>query len=258
MNLVCRGYSYGVVLAMIFAMVGSAWLAPLSRAMPVHKSRPIINIALVSDINTFDPAISSSYYDRQIMNNIYDKLFDLNSKGQIIPMLATGYTVSKNKKTYTLYLRKGVKFQDGTAFNAQAVKFNLDRYRLPSSAPRATELSPVSGVSVAGKYVVKIHLSASFSPLISILTDRSGMMCSPKAVRSEGSNYALNPVGTGPFRLKSRIKGDSITLVRNNHYWRKGLPKAKEVVFKIFTDPNTQLVNLQSGQVDFIDTVTSQ
>jgi peptide/nickel transport system substrate-binding protein len=244
--------------AITVALLGGSWGVSAGHAAPAAKSLPTINVALVSDINTLDPAISASFYDRQVMNSIYDKLFDLNSKGRVVPMLATGYTVSKNHLVYTLTLRKGVKFQDGTPFNASAVKFNLDRYRQPTSAPRATELALVNGVTVAGKYSVKIHLSTAFSPLISILTDRSGMMCSPKAVQDEGTNYALKPVGTGPFSLLDRVKGDHITLVRNAHYWRKGYPKAKSIVFKIFTDPNTQLVNLQSGQVDFIDTVTSQ
>lgn len=241
------------LLALLFAALPMA-----GRAAPAHKSLPVINIALVSDVNTLDPAVSSSFYDRQVMNSIYDKLFDLNHKGQVIPMLATKYSVSKNKLVYTISLRHGVKFQDGTPFNASAVKFNLDRYRSASSAPRATELAPVKSVSVVNKYTIRVKLSSAFSPFVSILTDRSGMMCSPAAVRREGSNYSLNPVGTGPFRLKERVKGDHITLVRNNHYWRKGYPKAREIVFKIFTDPNTQLVNLQSGQVDFMDSVTSQ
>lgn len=258
MTLVSPTRARWLVIALVVGLLCSSWSMSIGRAAPAHRRLPTITIAMVSDINTFDPAVSSSYYDRQIMNNIYDKLFDLNSKGHIIPMLATHYKVSKNHRIYTITLRRGVKFQDGTPFNAAAVKFNLDRYRLPTSAPRAAELAPVSGVSVAGPYTVKIKLSEPFSPLISILTDRAGMMCSPKAVRAEGANFALHPVGTGPFKLQNRIKGDSITLVRNPHYWRKGLPKAGKVIFKIFTDPNTQLVNLESGQVDFMDSVTSQ
>jgi peptide/nickel transport system substrate-binding protein len=244
--------------AVVLLALACAALPAAGRAAPSHKTLPIINIALVSDVNTLDPAVSSSFYDRQVMNSIYDKLFDLNAKGHVVPMLATHYTVSKNKLVYTISLRHGVKFQDGTAFNANAVKFNLDRYRSTSSAPRAVELAPVQSVSVVNRYTVRIRLKSAFSPLISILTDRSGMMCSPAAVRKEGDNYALNPVGTGPFKFKERVKGDHITLVRNAHYWRKGYPKARQIVFKIFTDPNAQLVNLQSGQVDFMDSVTSQ
>lgn len=239
-------------------LVSGMQYAPSVQAAPVSAKSSTINIALASDINTLDPAISASFYDRQVLNNIMDKLFDINSKGRIVPMLATGYTVSKDRRTYTLTLRKGVKFQDGTPFNAQAVTFNLDRYRQASSAPRATELKLVDSVTASGAYTVKIRLSEPFSPLISILTDRSGMMVSPKAVQSEGANFALRPVGTGPFMVQDRVKGDHITLVSNPHYWRKGYPKASQVIFKIFTDPNTELVNLQSGQVDFMDTVTSQ
>ncbi|GAC1321371.1 MAG: ABC transporter substrate-binding protein [Chloroflexota bacterium] len=241
----------------VTAFSGSLGISTIHAASGA-KSLPTINIALVSDINTLDPAVSTSYYDRQILNNIMDKLFDLDAKGRIVPVLATGYRVSKDRKTYTLTLRKGVKFQDGTPFNAQAVKFNLDRYRQASSAPRAVELKLVDSVTATSMYSVKITLSEPFAPLISILTDRSGMMVSPKAVQDAGAGFALHPVGTGPFVLQDRVKGDHITLVRNPHYWRKGYPKASRVIIKFFTDPNTQLVNLQSGQVDFIDSVTSQ
>lgn len=239
-------------------LVLAPWGSRIGHASPTAAGRPTVTIALVSDVNTLDPATSSSYYDRQVLNNIMDKLFDINSKGAIVPMLATGYKVSKDRLTYTISLRKGVKFQDGATFDAKAVAFNLDRYRQPTSAPRATELQLVQSVSTAGTYAVKVKLSAPFSPLISIFTDRSGMMCSPKAVQSEGANFGAHPVGTGPFSLQDRVKGDHITLTRNSHYWRKGYPKAGQVIFKIFSDPNTQLVNLQSGQVDFMDTVTSQ
>jgi peptide/nickel transport system substrate-binding protein len=235
----------------------SAWGAPVGRAAPA-RALPTINIGIVSDISTLDPAISSSFYDRQLLNNLTDKLFDLDTKGNIVPMLATGYKVSKDGLTYTIALRKGVKFQDGTPFNADAVKFNLDRYRQPTSAPRAAELKPVDSVTAAGTYSVKIHLTSPFSPLISILTDRSGMMMSPKAIQDEGTNFPLQPVGTGPFKLQERVKGDHITLVRNTSYWRKGFPKAAQIVFHILTDPNAQLVNLLSGQMDFVDSISSQ
>lgn len=221
------------------------------------QTNQTITVAMVSDINYLDPNLAGSYYDRVVMNNITDKLFDLSPKGKIVPMLATGYAISKDRKTYTLTLRKGVKFQDGTAFNAAAVKFNLDRYRQTTSA-RYPEVKDIVSVTTPNQYTVKLHLDAPFSPLLSILTDRSGMMMSPAAIQSEGASFTNHPVGTGPFMFDSRIKGDSITLMRNPHYWRKGYPKAAKLIFKIFTDPNVELVNLQSGSVDFMDDVTSQ
>lgn len=242
---------------LIVGLVGTSMGVSVGRAAPVApKLTSNINIAMGSDINTLDPSVSTSYYDRQIMNNIYDKLFDLNPKGRVVPMLATGYRESKNKLVYTITLRKGVKFTDGTALNAAAVKFNLERDL--QSPPRAVEMGPVSSVTTPNSTTVRITLSAPFAPLVYRLTDRAGMVVSPTAVQSEGATFATQPVGSGPFILKDRVKGDHMTLVRNPHYWRKGFPKAAQVTFKIFTDPNVQLVNLQSGQMDFIDSVTSQ
>jgi len=101
-------------------------------------------------------------------------------------------------------------------------------------------------------------LKEPFAPFLSVLTDRSGMMVSPKAVKDQGGDIRAQPVGTGPFKYQSRVKGDTITLVRNDQYWQAGLPKAPQVVYKILTDPNTQLVNLRSGQVDVTDGVPAQ
>src|SRR5947209_304393 len=152
--------------AAIAGLLGSSLGVPIARAAPAAGSLPVINIAMLSDNNTLDPAVSSSRYDRQVLNNVMDKLFDLNAKGDIVPMLATAYTVSKDHLTYTLTLRRGVTFQDGAPFNAQAVKFNLDRYHLPSSAPRAAELKLVQSVTAVGPYTVQLSLSRPFAPLI--------------------------------------------------------------------------------------------
>src|SRR4051812_48523399 len=117
---ISRIRGHWLALAAMVGLLASSWGAPIGRAAPAVGSLPVINIAVVSDINTLDPAVSSSRYDRQVMNNIMDKLFDLNAKGAIVPMLATSYEVSKDHLTYTLTLRRGVTFQDGTPFNAQA------------------------------------------------------------------------------------------------------------------------------------------
>ncbi len=216
-----------------------------------------VTISLSADPPTLDPAFSSSLYDRQVLNSLCDKLFDLNSKGKIIPMLATSYKASKNHLVYTITLRKGVKFTDGTSLDASAVVYNLDRDRDPASI-RANELQYVTSVKTSGKYGVVIKLSQPFSPFISVLTDRSGMIVSPTQAKKEGQNFKNAPVCSGPFTLSDRVKGDHITLVRNPHYWRKGYPKAAKIVWKIFTDPNIALVNLRSGQVDMTDALPPQ
>ena len=216
-----------------------------------------INISLSADPPKLDPSLSTALVDRMVFNSIFDKLVDLDAKGKIVPMLATEWKLSDDKLTYTFTLREGVKFHDGTDFNADAVKFNLDRDMVPTSA-RRNELQAVKSIDVVDPKTIKITLKAPFAPFLSVLTDRAGMMVSPKAAKEMGDQFLTKPVGTGPFKFQDRVKGDHITLVRNENYWQKGLPKAAKIVYKVFTDANTALVNLRSGQVDFTDTLPSK
>jgi peptide/nickel transport system substrate-binding protein len=216
-----------------------------------------IVISLNADPPKLDPAQSSAFVDRQVLNNICDKLADIDPQGKIIPMLATEWKISDDKLTYTFTLREGVKFHDGTDFNADAVKANLAR-DMTEKSPRRTELASVQSVDVVDPKTVKITLKQPFAPFLSVLTDRSGMIVSPKAAQDMGDDFLTKPVCSGPFMFQDRVKGDHITLVRNPNYWQAGLPKAAKLTYKIFTDPNVELVNLRSGQVDFIDSVPAK
>lgn len=208
-----------------------------------------INISLDNDPGKLDPTQSSMITERIVYQSIFDKLLDLDENGKIIPMLAERWVVSDDQKTYTLFLRKGVKFQDGSAFNAKAVEFNLLRGQEKTSL-RKNDLKYIKQVSVVDDATVKIELTTPFAPFLSILTDRAGMMSSPDAVKKFGDDYVNNPVGTGPFIYKSRLKGASLTLDKNPNYWQAGLPKVDQVVYKIMTDVNVAFNNLRSGQVD--------
>ncbi len=208
-----------------------------------------INISLDNDPGKLDPTQSSMIAERMVYQSIFDKLLDLDERGAIIPMLAERWSVSDDQKTYTLFLRKGVKFQDGSAFNAKAVEFNLLRGQDKTSL-RRNDLKTIKQITVVDENTVKIELSTPFAPFLSILTDRAGMMSSPDAVKKYGDDYVNNPVGTGPFIYKGRLKGATLTLDKNPNYWQPGLPKADQVVYKIMTDVNVAFNNLRSGQVD--------
>lgn len=216
------------------------------------QSEATINISLNADPPSLDPAASSAFVDRQVHNSIFDKLVDLDPKLEIVPMLATKWDISQDGLNYTFTLRDDVKFHDGTKFDAEVVKFNIER-GLKEESPRRNELKSVKTVEVVNPTTVKITLKESFAPFLSVLTDRAGMMVSPKAAKELGENFRTKPVGSGPFKFQERVTGDHITLVRNEDYWRKGFPKAKQVTYKIFTDATTALNNLRSGQVDFTD-----
>lgn len=162
--------------------------------------------------------------DRQVQNQIYDKLVDLDENLRIVPMLATSWRVEEDGKVYVFNLRQGVKFHDGTDFNAEAVKFNLDRYRSAPGSRRSGELSLITNVQVVNPYTVRVTLREPFAPFLAILSDRSGMMVSPTAVQRLGADFGNNPVGTGPFKFVERRRQDRIVLARNENYWQRGLP----------------------------------
>ncbi|MDB4895526.1 MAG: extracellular solute-binding protein family 5 [Firmicutes bacterium] len=229
---------------------------PTAPPTTAPNKNAVINIALNADPPKLDPHQSTALVDRQVFASLFDKLVEIDKDLNFVPMLAEKWQISPDGKTYTFNLRTGVKFHDGTDFNAEAVVYNFERMRDPKlNSPRLAEIKDVDKVTALDPATVKIELKNPFSGFLATLSDRAGMMVSPTAAKAAGVDFLNNPVGTGPFKFKERIKGDSITLVKNESYWQQGLPKAAGVVYKTVTDENVKLVNLQSGQFDVIDTV---
>jgi len=218
-------------------------------------AKTTVVVGLDADPPNLDPVFSSALVDRQVLNQVYDKLVDLDQNLRIVPMLATSWAVGDNGRTYTFKLRQGVKFHDGTDFDAAAVKFNLDRALTAEGSRRKGELAPVKEVQVVDKYTVKVVLRDTFAPFLYVLTDRAGMMVSPAAVQRYGQDFANNPVGTGPFRFIERRRQDRIVLARNEQYWRKGFPKIDELVYRPYPDDDVRLANLVSGAAAVITPV---
>ncbi|CAM3036633.1 ABC transporter substrate-binding protein [Paenibacillus sediminis] len=214
--------------------------------------KKVINIGLKADPPSMDPNISTSLYDRQVYASLYDKLFDIDANGKIVPMLVNSYEITPDGKTYTFKLKEGIKFHDGTDFDAEAVKFNFERNMTAPKSKRRGELKTVDSVTVVDKNTVKIQLKEPFAPFLSILTDRSGIMVSPAAVKKYGDDYLNHPSGTGPFSFVEQVKGDHVTLKRNDNYWN-GKPKVDEVIYKVFTNGTAKVQNLRSGMLDIID-----
>lgn len=231
------------------------WALGVLAILGLALGKTTVVVGLDADPPNLDPVFSSALVDRQVQNQIYDKLVDIDENLRIVPMLATSWSVSENGTLYTFKLRQGVHFHDGTDFDAEAVKFNLERALTAEGSRRKGELAPVKEIRVVDKYTVQVVLKEPFSPFLAILTDRAGMMVSPAAVRKYGQDFSTNPVGTGPFKFVERRRQDRIVLVKNENYWRKELPKIDELIYRPFPDDDVRFANLLSGAVTVITPV---
>jgi peptide/nickel transport system substrate-binding protein len=216
-----------------------------------------LTIGLAEEPDALDPTVARTFVGRMVFLSMCEKLYDLDKNLNIVPQLATALPqVSKDKLTYTIKLRSGVKFNDGTPLDAAAVKTTLDRYLTFKGSTRASEISPISSVDASGG-TVTIHLKQPYSPLTAQLADRAGMILSPKALSAEGANFAQNPVCVGPFMFKDRVAGDHITLVKSPYYYDKGKVHLDSIVYKIMTDPSSRTQALRAGDIQVEDRIQS-
>lgn len=212
-----------------------------------------IRIGMDADNTTMDPHLSTAAVDRQVYNNIYGKLVDVDAKLDIVPRLAESWEVRDGGTTYVFKLRRGVTFHDGTDFDASSMKWNFDRMMDPATAsPRRSEIAPVKEVKVLDRYTVEVRLTAPFAPFLSVLSDRAGMMVSKAAVEKYGKDFARNPVGTGPFRFVEWVKDDHLTLRRFDAYWEKGRPYLDEVIYRPIPDSSVRFTAIRTGQIDIM------
>jgi peptide/nickel transport system substrate-binding protein len=212
-----------------------------------------LRIGLAEDPDNLDPTTAGSYVGRIVLAAMCDKLFDIDQNLNIIPQLALSHDTSEDGKTVTIKLRPNVKFQDGEPFNAEAVKFTLDRHMTQANSLRKADLAQVDKVEVADPLTVKLLLKAPFSPLIAQLTDRAGMMVSPKAVKEAGDKFVAKPICAGPFRFAERVVQDHITLERFADYWDKDRIHIDRVTYVSMPDSTVRFANLRSGQLDLME-----
>jgi peptide/nickel transport system substrate-binding protein len=212
-----------------------------------------LRIGLAEDPDILDPTMARTFVGRIVFAGLCDKLFDLDEKLNVVPQLATAYKWSADNKSLEIKLRPGVTFHDGEKMDAAAVKYNLERHKNMKGSNRRGELAVMSSVDAVDASTVRINLSAPFAPLLATLTDRSGMMVSPKAAEAAGDKFGAKPVCSGPFRFVERIAQDRITLERFPNYWNKGQIHFDRIVYQPIPDATVRLANLRSGQLDFIE-----
>jgi peptide/nickel transport system substrate-binding protein len=212
-----------------------------------------LRIGLAEDPDILDPTLARTLVGRIVFASFCDKLFDIDEKLNIVPQLALSQETSSDGKEVTIKLRPGVKFHDGEPFDAEAAKFSLERHLTMPASFRKPELAALDHVDVVDPLTIKLVLKSPFSPLIPQLTDRAGMMVSPKAAKAEGDKFGLKPVCAGPYKFVERVQQDRIVFEKFADYWNKDNVHIDRIVYLPIVDATVRLANLKSGGLDLIE-----
>jgi peptide/nickel transport system substrate-binding protein len=221
-----------------------------------------LTLALSAGWDVLDPAATAFTFSRQIMQFIYDPLLARDPKtSQIVPGLAQSFNVSPDGSTITLKIRPNVKFHDGSACDAAAVAYSLNRIQDPAlKSPMAAQISgPVSSITATDSSTVNIVLKKPFAPFLDSLTQVSLAPVSSAAVTKYGKDFGSHPVGTGPFKFESTVPNDNVVLVRNPDYnWapsffqHQGAAYLDKVVIRNVPEDATRMALEQAGTIDVV------
>ncbi len=240
------------------AMLATAALPSLASQQAGARAVHIRIAAVEPNIRNYDPHKGFSGLEHRVLYAVFDQLVRFDRAGNFVPGLAESWEWS-DPRTLVLNLRRGVKFHDGTPFNAEAVVFNFRRIMNPEEQSIVRgEWTGVESVEATGEHRVRITLRVASAAFLAALTDRSGMIVSPTAVRQMGEEFGHRPVGAGPFVLQTWVPGSHVTLVRNPDYWEKEFPKADRLTIYQFKADEPAVRGLKSGGVDFMQGVPSK
>ena len=222
-----------------------------------QKKGGTMTVGLELDIPGFDPLKVGVYDTSQNIAAalLLETLVKLDNSGKAVPGLAVSWSPSDDFKTWTYKLRPDVKFHDGTPFNAAAVKFNFDRQKDPKNACRcAFYIANYLSVEAPDDLTVvyKLKDPAVNHPALLTRPDQNSTIHSPAAIQAKGDDYNRNPVGTGPFVLKSWTAGDRMVVERNPDYWDKAKPNLDRVVLRPLPDSQSRFASLKSGETDLV------
>ena len=222
------------------------------------KAGGTLRVALAGEPDALDPTTARTLVGRTVFTSICEKLYDVNKDLAVVPQLASAMPqFSSDGLSATIKLRTGVKFGDGTAFDAAAVKTSLDRHMTMATSARKSELTSVAKVEVVDPSTVKLTLKSPFTPLTAVLADRAGMVMSPAALQASGDNFGTNPVCVGPFKFSTRVAQDRIEVVKDPNYYDASKVFLDKIIYRIIADGTTRFNNLKSGDIEVLDAVVA-
>jgi peptide/nickel transport system substrate-binding protein len=237
---------------MFRATLTAATLALTTLAGAAFAQSPALRIGMRDDPDLLDPSLSRTYVGTLVMTAICDKLFDFDANQAIVPVLATGYEWA-GSTNLLIHIRPNVRFQDGEALDAAAVKYTLERHVTLPGSFRRNDIGAMDHVEVVDPLTVRVVLKQPFSPFVAVLTDRAGMMISPKAAEAAGKDFGQHPVCAGPFRFAERVAQDHIALDRFPGYWDAKRIHYDRVTYRVIPDSTIRLTSLQSGALDIAE-----
>lgn len=213
-----------------------------------------LSIGLQDDPDVLDPHRSRTFAARVVLSALCDRLVDTDPSLNVVPRLATAWTW-ENDRTLRLTLRPGVVFHDGEPLDAAAVKYNLDRARTLPDSFRRGELAAVESVEAVGPMEVAVRLSRPDASLLAQLSDRAGMILSPKAAEAGPQAYGARPVCSGPFSFVERVAQDRIVFQRFERHWNASAIGVMRLTYRPIPDSTVRLANLRSGELQLIERV---
>lgn len=244
----CGGTSSGQTTA---TTSGSASATTASSSAAPSASGGSVTVGLPAAPEALDPTTEATFYGRIVFANMCLGLYGINSKLNTTPVLATALpTITNAGKTYTIPLRSGAKFNDGTPLTAAAVVTSLERDKTLATSARASSLTAISSVKALSTTKVQIQLSQPYSPLTTILAGRSGIVMSPTALKKEGSKFSQDPQCVGPFSFVSRPSLNQINLKKSPYFYGASSVHVNKLTFKVITNPSTCYANLLSGAIN--------
>lgn len=247
------------------AVVGGLLAAPAIRSASAQDAKPL-TITWGEDDNaarTYDPRVTSSRHEYQVVTQVFDTLVASDSSNKPLPGLATGWEVAPDGRSVILKLREDVQFHDGTRFDADAVKFTFDTIADPKLASEGaiTQLGPYAGCDVISPSQIRVNYSAPFGAAVASFAESTLAPVSPSAVRKLGDQgFARAPVGAGPFKFTSWENGQRVVLDRFDAYnWapsyntHKGPSQVARIVHRFIPDASTRIAALEAGEIDIAD-----
>ena len=241
-----RSFLKGLIAAAAFAASGLA----AGAQSPTH-----LRFGLAEDPDVLDPTLARTYVGRIVFAALCDKLFDIDDKLNLVPQLALSHETLDDGKAVVIKLRPNVKFHDGEPLDAEAAKYSIERHLTMQGSFRRPELAEVDNVQVVDPLTIRLNLKKPFAPLLSQLTDRAGMMVSPKAAKEAGDKFGLRPVCAGPYKFVERVQQDRMVFEKFADYWNKDNVFIDRIVYLPVVDATVRLANLKSGSLDLIERV---